>query len=179
VGKPAKFFTRGNRRLLLCSPAAHRRPCLPCGQNCGLTASCALLSLRQTPRGRAVRYSQSARASQLRRQKIAPLIFYLLRFGSRLLYLRCFCATPTPTPDRPPLKTIEFFILFALPRSFFELHNFEIQFFLPEKKEYAKLAITHTGSKGQALRVFEKILPAAAPLLLNLHIIFSSFSGKK
>jgi hypothetical protein len=28
---------------------------------------------------------------------------------------------------------------------------------LPEKKEYAKVAIPLTGSKGQALRVFEKI----------------------
>jgi hypothetical protein len=30
---------------------------------------------------------------------------------------------------------------------------------LPEKKEYAKLAIPLTGSKGQALRVFEKKSP--------------------
>jgi hypothetical protein len=35
--------------------------------------------------------------------------------------------------------------------------NNVMQFFLPEKKEYAKLAIPLTGSKGQALRVFEKI----------------------
>ena len=81
--------------------------------------------------------------------------FLVLRSG--LFYLRWFGATPTPTPDHPPLKTVEFFILFALPRRFFELHNFEFQSFLPEKKEYAKLAIPLTGSKGQALRVFEKI----------------------
>jgi hypothetical protein len=63
---------------------------------------------------------------------------------------------------------------------------------LPEKKEYAKLAIPLTGSKGQALRVFEKKSPhlrfasgsiffqktltAAATLLFNLHIFFSSFA---
>jgi hypothetical protein len=34
-----------------------------------------------------------------------------------------------------------------------------VQFFLPEKKEYAKIAIPLTGSKGQALRVFEKKSP--------------------
>jgi hypothetical protein len=63
---------------------------------------------------------------------------------------------------------------------------------LPEKKEYAKLAISLTGSKGQALRVFgkksphlryasgsiffQKTLTAAATLLFNLHIFFSSFA---
>jgi hypothetical protein len=35
---------------------------------------------------------------------------------------------------------------------------------LPEKKEYAKLAIPLTGSKGQALRVFEKNLHTCATL---------------
>jgi hypothetical protein len=39
---------------------------------------------------------------------------------------------------------------------------------LPEKKEYAKLAIPLTGSKGQALRVFEK----------NLHLAGSIFPKK-
>jgi hypothetical protein len=33
------------------------------------------------------------------------------------------------------------------------------EYSLPEKKEYAKIAITLTGSKGQALRVFEKKSP--------------------
>ncbi|MDR1679220.1 MAG: hypothetical protein LBR81_05510 [Prevotellaceae bacterium] len=37
--------------------------------------------------------------------------FLVLRSG--LFYLRCFVATPTPTPDHPPLKTVTFFILFA------------------------------------------------------------------
>ncbi len=56
-----------------------------------------------------------------------------------------------------------------------------------EKKEYAKVAITLTGSKGQALRVFEKKSPhfrcasgsifiqktltAAATLLVKKHIL--------
>jgi len=62
--------------------------------------------------------------------------------------------------------------------------------FPPEKKEYAKLAIPLSGSKGQALRVFEKKSPpsaslrvvffiqktltAAAPLLLTCISFFSS-----
>jgi hypothetical protein len=62
---------------------------------------------------------------------------------------------------------------------------------LPEKKEYAKLAITLTGSKGQALRVFEKKSPhlcyasgsiffqktltTAAPLLLTCISFFLFF----
>jgi hypothetical protein len=37
------------------------------------------------------------------------------------------------------------------------MQNNVIQFFSSEKKKYAKLAIPLTGSKGQALRVFEKI----------------------
>jgi len=117
--------------------------------HCGLSASATLAPLAVG--------SRLSTPQAKNHSAIAPLIFYLLRFGSRLLYLRCFCATPAPTPDHPPLKTVEFFILFALPRRFFELHNFEFQSFLPEKKEYAKLAIPLTGSKGQALRVFEKI----------------------
>jgi len=43
--------------------------------------------------------------------------FLVLRSG--LFYLRWFGATPTPTPDHPPLKTVEFLILFALPRRTF------------------------------------------------------------
>jgi len=67
-----------------------------------------------------------------------------------LCYTRANPRPPTP-------KTVEFFILFALPRRFLNCIVLQFQFFLPEKKEYAKVAITLTVSQGQALRVFEKI----------------------
>jgi hypothetical protein len=53
---------------------------------------------------------------------------------------------------------------------FWKYDNFVFQgsSFCPKKKEYAKLAIPLTGSKGQALRVFEK----------NLHRAGSIFSKK-
>jgi len=35
-------------------------------------------------------------------------------------YLRCLGATPTPTLDHPPLKSVEFFILFAFHAGFYQ-----------------------------------------------------------
>jgi hypothetical protein len=65
--------------------------------HCGLFASATLAPLAvgsrlmQQPKN-ALRYRYAA--------------FLVLR--SRLFYLRCFGATPTPTPDHPPLKQVKF-----------------------------------------------------------------------
>jgi hypothetical protein len=59
----------------------------------------------------------------------------------------------------PQMRIANFLFYLRYHAGFFELQDNLIQFFLPEKKEYAKVAITLTGSKGQALRVFEKNLP--------------------
>jgi hypothetical protein len=81
--------------------------------------------------------------------------FYLLRSGSRLFYLRCFLP-PHANPRPPTPKNSCILILFALPRRLRNCHFANLDIF-PEKKKYAKLAISLTGCKGHALRVFQKI----------------------
>ncbi|MDR1761090.1 MAG: hypothetical protein LBR55_01425, partial [Bacteroidales bacterium] len=79
--------------------------------HCGLSASATLAPLADGSR---------LSTTQAKNQRSGSgVIFCPLRFGSRLFYLRCFCATPTPTPDHPPLFIGEIFILFALPRRLF------------------------------------------------------------
>ncbi|MDR1698343.1 MAG: hypothetical protein LBR75_00760, partial [Prevotellaceae bacterium] len=67
---------------------------------CGLPASATLAPLAVGSRLSTTQAKKSLR--------YAPQIFYLLRFGSGLFYLRCFGATPTPSPDHPPLKQLNF-----------------------------------------------------------------------
>jgi hypothetical protein len=54
-------------------------------------------------------HSQTARASQLRRQKITPhryTDFSPAPFRLKAALPALFFATPTPTPDHPPLKQL-------------------------------------------------------------------------
>jgi hypothetical protein len=67
-------------------------------------------------------HSQTARASPLRSKKITSLPlrqFFTASFRLKAVLPALFYATPTHSPRPPtPKKTVEFFILFALPRRF-------------------------------------------------------------
>jgi hypothetical protein len=95
--------------------------------------------------------------------------FLVLRSG--LFYLPFL--TPPPSPTTTPKRQFKI-IEFALPSRFLNcqisklpkwkygkmaISSFRTMIFCPTKKEYAKLAIPLSGSKGQALRVFEKKYP--------------------
>jgi len=94
--------------------------------HCGLSASATLAPLAV---GSRLSTTQAKNHSA-----IAPLIFYPLRSGSRLFYLRCFCAAPAPTPDHPPLKQLNFLFYLRYHAVFLNCSILNFSSFCPKKR---------------------------------------------
>jgi hypothetical protein len=118
IPKQERAFTHSIS--LLSIPFIHFRPCFPCKKNYTTRQknAPALRVPRRQPQPsfryatlRTIRVchprSTRSRLAPLhyagkKSLRFAPLIFYPLRFGSRLFYLRCFCATPRQPPTTHP-----------------------------------------------------------------------------
>jgi hypothetical protein len=76
--------------------------------HCGLSVSATLAPLAV---GSRLSTTQAKKSLRYRYADFLPAPFRL-----KAVLPALFLASPTPAPNHPPLKTVEFFILFTLPR---------------------------------------------------------------